>query len=59
MDTLTYVLLTRLFDRYPQQRVTIYAPDGVAVMGYVPHEECGPAVSRVLKPGVWHGPTNH
>jgi hypothetical protein len=59
VDELTYVQLTRLYDRYPEQRVAIYTPDGAAVMGYVPYAERGPAISRVLKPGVWHDATNH
>jgi hypothetical protein len=59
LDELTFVQLTRLFDRYPHQRVAIHAPDGVAVMGYVPHEERGPVIERTLKPGVCRGATNH
>ena len=51
MDDLTYIQATRIYDRYPRQRVTIYAPDKkTALMGHVPHNPEAPDIHRILKP---------
>lgn len=53
IDPLDYLLITRIYDRYPGETVTIYDPSGtVALMGKVPHDASTGDVRLRLKPGV-------
>lgn len=55
-DELDFVQLAPVLDRYrgTGRKVTIYAPNGVSLMGLVPHEATQPPLDLFLKPSFFN-----